>query len=137
MVHDIRWLQRYAHLKKAVELLGEPIARGVENLSALEREGTAQRFEVAVELAWKTTKDYLEAQGMTLETTTPRAVVKAAFGAGVLRDGQAWIDMLVHRNLLAHTYSEDTLSAVVTEGQTRYLPALQELTTWLAARTGA
>jgi len=31
-------------------------------------------------------------------------VIKDAFAARILTDGQAWIDMVDHRNLLSHTY---------------------------------
>lgn len=33
----------------------------------------------------------------------PREVLRQAFAAGLLQDGQLWIDMLDQRNLMAHT----------------------------------
>jgi hypothetical protein len=62
---DIRWKQRFSNLEKAISLLREPILR-IDTLSMLEKEGTVQRFEGALELAWKTLKDYLEFEGRTL-----------------------------------------------------------------------
>lgn len=64
---DIRWKQRFSNLEKAISLLREPILR-IDTLSMLEKEGTVQRFEGALELAWKTLKDYLEFEGRTLQT---------------------------------------------------------------------
>jgi len=46
-----------------------------------------QRFEYSYELAWKTMKDYLQENGVTISPVTPRAVIKAAFAAGVVEDG--------------------------------------------------
>jgi nucleotidyltransferase substrate binding protein (TIGR01987 family) len=137
MPHDIRWIRRFEHLARAVALLGEPIARGVESLSVLEREGTVQRFEVALELAWKTMKDFLEHEGEVLAPVTPKGVVKAAFAAGVVADGQVWIDMLDHRNLLAQTYDAVVFEDAVVAVRDRYLAAFEGLVAFFAGRTGA
>ena len=58
MDQDTRWKQRLQNFVKAVALLHEPIDRGVENLSDLEKGGTIKRFEIAFELSWKTLKDF-------------------------------------------------------------------------------
>ncbi|MGN0708121.1 MAG: HI0074 family nucleotidyltransferase substrate-binding subunit [Faecalibacterium sp.] len=54
---------------------------------ALYRDGLIQRFEFTVELAWKSIKEYLEDQGSTVPISTPRAVLKDAFAAGMIQDG--------------------------------------------------
>ena len=136
MVPDVRWKQRFENFQRAVELLREPIDCGLETLSTLEKEGLVQRFEVAVELGWKTLKDYMEAQGAVLDQITPRFVVKEAFAAKVLADGQAWIDMLDHRNLLSHTYDSAVFEQAVLAIRDRYLLALEELCAWLRLRYG-
>jgi len=134
---DVRWRQRFQNLERAVVLLHEPFAGDIAALSPLEREGTIQRFEVAVELAWKTLKDYLEHQGQTLQPVTPRNVVKEAFRAGLLTDGQVWIDMLDHRNLLAHTYDASQVERAVVAIRDHYLTAFDALRAWLAAQVAA
>jgi len=131
---DIRWKQRFANFKRALGLLREPIERGVVTLSTLEQEGTVQRFEVALELGWKTLKDYLQSEGAEIVPVTPRSVVKAAFESRVLKDGKIWLDMLDHRNLLAHTYDEATFENAVQAIQDRYFPALDALVAWLLER---
>jgi nucleotidyltransferase substrate binding protein (TIGR01987 family) len=134
MAADIRWKQRFQNFDRAVVLLREPIERDVTTLSNLEKEGTIQRFEFAVELAWKTLKDYLEYQGKVFTPATPRSVIKEAFAARILSDGQVWIDMLDHRNLLSHTYDEATFDKAVLAIRDRYLIALEELHIWLMER---
>ena len=104
MTNDIRWKQRFQNFDRGVVLLREALENGPSALSALEKEGVIQRFEYTFELAWKTIKDFLEAGGLDISPITPRQVIKEAFAAKVLADGQAWIDMLDHRNLLSHTY---------------------------------
>ena len=130
VIADIRWRQRFENFRRAFDLLGEPIRRGVASLSALEQEGTVQRFEVTLELAWKTLKDYLEAEGLTVEPVTPRAVIKAAVAARILQDGKIWLDMLDHRNLLSHTYDEATFTDAVHTIQERYFPVFAALVAW-------
>lgn len=82
MTLDIRWKQRFQNFDRAIALLGEPIERGIETLSALEKEGMIQRFEFALELAWKTLKDYMEHEGSVIVPITPRNVFKEALPPG-------------------------------------------------------
>ena len=134
MSQDIRWKQRFQNFDRAVVLLREPVERDVTRLSALEKEGTVQRFEFAVELAWKTLKDYMEQEGRVIEPITPRNVIKEAFAAKIIKDGQVWIDMLDHRNLLSHTYDEITFEKAVLAIRDRYLAAIEQLHAWLLER---
>jgi len=93
----------------------------------LEKEGVIQRFEYSFELAWKTLKDFLEEDGLNIIPVTPRQVIKEAFAAKMLADGQVWIDMLNHRNLLTHTYNETVFEKTVDAIAARYLPAMEAL----------
>ncbi len=125
--HDIRWEQRFQNFDKAFLLLSGAFKAGSANLSDLEKEGVIQRFEYSFELAWKTLKDYLETGGVIISPVTPRDVIKAGFAAKIIEDGQAWIDMLNHRNLLSHTYDFDVFDKAVREIENRYLPAIARL----------
>ena len=127
MQSDIRWMQRFDNYDRAFVLLREVCDRGMETLSQLEKEGAIQRFEVAYELAWKTLRDYLEHSGIVVNPVTPRNVIKEAFAAGLLDDEQVWIDMMLHRNLLAHTYDIKVFEAVLQTVATRYFPAFDHL----------
>jgi len=102
----------------------------------LEKEGVIQRFEYCFELAWKTVKDYLEESGFVFATVTPRQVLKDAFAAKILAEGQVWIDMLDHRNLLSHTYNLASFEKAVEAIHPRYLAALAQLHEFLCADWG-
>lgn len=121
---DIRWKQRFQNFDRAYSLLRESLARGPGALNQLEKEGVVQRFEYSFELAWKTVRDFLEAGGINFATVTPRHVLKEAFAAKVIADGQVWIDMLDHRNLLSHTYDFVSFEKAVAAISARYLPAM-------------
>lgn len=124
---DIRWKQRFQNFDRSYVLLRSALEDGPEALNALEKEGAIQRFEYCFELAWKTVKDYLEASGFVFATVTPRQVLKDAFAAKILPEGQVWMDMLDHRNLLSHTYNSDHFQAAVEAIHRRYLPAFSAL----------
>jgi len=131
MTVDVRWKQRAQNLDKAVSLLRDALKNGPEALNDLEKEGTAQRFEYTVELAWKTLKDYLENSGVQLTPVTPKSVIKAAFAARLIPDGQLWIDILEKRNLLSHTYDQSLLAEGLNEIHQRFLPAIEQLQEFL------
>ena len=127
MSADVRWKQRYVNFDKACSLLIEGLRPGAASLNLLEKEGVIQRFEYSFELAWKAIKDYLEESGLVISPLTPRQVLKDAFAARIIPDGQIWIDMLDHRNLLSHTYDTVVFEDAVAAIETKYLGALQTL----------
>jgi nucleotidyltransferase substrate binding protein (TIGR01987 family) len=127
MTDDVRWKQRAQNFAKAAALLRAALKNGPAALNDLEKEGTVQRFEYTVELAWKTLKDYLEHGGVQLTPVTPKSVIKAAFAARLIPDGQLWIDILEKRNLLSHTYDEALIGPGLDEIHRSYLTAIDQL----------
>ncbi len=134
MSADVRWKQRFQNFDRAFVLLREALEGGPSALSPLEKEGVIQRFEYSFELAWKTLKDFLEADGLVIAPLTPRQVIKDAFAAKVLTDGQIWIDMLDHRNLLSHSYDFSVFEKAVDAISRRYLKAMEDLHGYLMAK---
>lgn len=124
---EIRWQQRLASFERALSLLREAMLNGPGALNQLEKEGVIHRFEYCFELGWKTSKDYMEANGFVFAVVMPRQVLKEAYAAKIIADGEAWIAMLDHRNLLSHTYSPVVFEQAVAAIQERYLPALEQL----------
>ena len=107
---DIRWIQRannfdkaFSQLKDAVELARR------RQLSKLEAQGLIQGFEYTHELAWNTLKDFLEEQG-TQNLYGSRDTTRAAFGAGLIKNGEIWMAMIQSRNLT--TYNESTAAQI-------------------------
>ena len=124
MNEEVRWRYRYTNFARAYALLREPLNQDPEALSDLEREGVIQRFEYTFELAWKTLKDRLEHDGVTLATVTPRAVIREAFQAKLIDDGETGTDMLADRNKVSHTYDVGTFLETVRNIHRRYLAVL-------------
>jgi nucleotidyltransferase substrate binding protein (TIGR01987 family) len=124
---DIRWKQRFQNFDCTFVLLREAMEKGPEGLNILEKEGVVRRFGYCFELARKTLKDYLEEHGFVFAVVTPRQVLKDAFAAKIIADGQVWIDMLDHRNLLSHTYNLANFQKAVDAIAARYLTAMDTL----------
>ncbi|MYA32861.1 MAG: nucleotidyltransferase [Gemmatimonadales bacterium] len=127
-----RWRYRYRNFTGAFTLFREAASRDPASLSDLEREGLIQRFEYTFELAWKTLKDRLEHDGVQVATVTPRNVIREAFAAGMIADGQGWLDMLTDRNAMAQKYDRAVFEAVAASIHGPYLHLLETLWTRLA-----
>jgi nucleotidyltransferase substrate binding protein (TIGR01987 family) len=123
MAEDIRWVQRFGNFERAFLLLQEALK--IEQPSVVERAGLIQFFEMTFELSWKLLKDYEEAEGFL--TKTPREVIKQAFQADLIADGQTWIEALQDRNLTTHTYNEKTAIEITQRIRQKYYPLLVAL----------
>lgn len=108
---DIRWIQRFSNYRKALGQLGKFVSKA--ELSDLEEQGLIKAFEYTYELAWNTLKDYLEYQGIQ-NMAGSRDVIREAFKANLIVDGNKWMEMLQSRNLTSHSYNEETADEIST-----------------------
>jgi len=123
-----RWHSLFDNFKRAFILLREAIEQSREQeLTQLEKEGIIQRFEYTMELAWKTMTDYLEYQNIVFEQITPRAVIKEAFAAKLIEDGQIWMDALDARNKMSYTYDFKKFEDVIEAINKHYLHVIETL----------
>jgi nucleotidyltransferase substrate binding protein (TIGR01987 family) len=134
MTSDVRRRQRFENFERAFGLLKEAFTRTPEAMSDLEKEGAIQRFEYTFELAWKTLKDYLVYNGVAFDQITPRSVIKQAFAAKIIQDGQTWIEMLDQRSLMSHTYDDESFRIAFDSISRSYLAVIEQVFTWLKQR---
>lgn len=87
--------------------------------------GIVQAFEFTFELGWKTLKDYLAEQAV--KAAFPRDVIKESVRYELIDDGEAWLDMLEKRNLLAHTYDEVRAEQADSLIRQHYFPAIRQV----------
>lgn len=128
-----RWHYRFDNYRRVFLLLREALELE-RPLTQLEKEGVIQRFEYTMELAWKTLKDYLEAEGVVLTQVTPRAVLRRGFEAKILERGEIWQQELDARNKISHTYNVEDFEQVIADIRRHYLAALGELYDFLSAQ---
>lgn len=99
----LRWRQRLESLRSALGQLQAALeALAADPGNEVIGMAVIKAYEFSFELSWKTLKDLLNHEG--IDAQLPREVLRQAFAAGLLQDGQLWIDMLEQRNLMAHTY---------------------------------
>lgn len=104
---DIRKLKdSLSNLRKAVNKLNSALL--IPNDRELVVEGTVQRFEVVVELLWKTLNRALKYEGTRILPDTPRETMKAGFAVGWLKDTITWQDLLDQRNDTSHEYLDES-----------------------------
>ena len=128
-----RLKQRFNNFQKAYNLLKSVFEnRSINDLSILEKEGVIQRFEYTYELAWKTLKDYLEYSGLLNNIDiTPRNIFKEAYSSKIINRQDIYIDMMLSRNLLSHTYDIKKFEAILEKIENEYLKELETLHTYL------
>lgn len=122
---DIRWKQRFNNYNKALSKLEEAVIKIrtdykideagsiVEDkfLDDIIKEGLIQRFEYTHELAWNVMKDFLENAGNT-NIFGSKDATREAFSAGLIHNGEVWMDMINSRNKTTHTYNQETADAI-------------------------
>lgn len=130
---DLRWKQRFQNFKKAngnlIETYNCIESNGINKIYTM---ALIQAFEISFELGWKTIKDYLEYNGINVDT--PRASIKEGFSGNIIKDGQVWIEMMETRNKTSHTYKEDFANQTAEEILNKYIPLLKELETTLESK---
>lgn len=124
---DIRWRQRLANFRRALARLREAVSLARQRpLSDLERQGLIQAFEFTHELSWNLLRDYFRYQGNT-GITGSRDAVREAFAAGLVNDGEGWMDMIASRNRTSHTYNEGVAADIASRIIERYTPLFESL----------
>jgi len=117
-------------LKNALAQLEEALRLPVDN--NVIKAGCIQYFEFSFELAWKTIKRFAEEEGLA-DCNSPRSALKTAFGTGWIDVEEVWLEMLLSRNKMSHTYSAaDALD--VFDKLPDYAEALQRLVEHLSEK---
>ena len=118
---DIRWQQRFSNFVKAYSKLDQAVQKIQEEypikedgtieedsfLDDIIKEGLIQRFEYTHELAWNVLKDFLENAGNN-NIFGSKDATREAFAAGLITNGEVWMDMIKSRNKISHIYNKET-----------------------------
>ena len=104
---NIRKLQdSLGNLRKATDKLNSALL--IPNDRELVVEATVQRFEVVVELLWKTLNRALKFEGVRIQPDTPRETMKEGFAVGWLHNAITWQNLLDQRNHTSHEYLDES-----------------------------
>lgn len=94
------------NFRNAVEKLQRAIE--IPKEQELVVEGTIQRFEVVVELLWKTLRRALYFENQPLRPDTPREVMLQGLRLGWLHNEVVWQELLDKRNTTSHEYLDES-----------------------------
>lgn len=114
----------YLDFSHALERLQEAVKEKVSDKGGIIVDGTIQRFEFTFELAWKLARATLAYNG--IEADTPRLVIKEAYKAKLIQDGEAWIDMLEDRNRSSHIYDEKQAFKIYSKIKSNHFKILKD-----------
>ncbi|MGD9155262.1 MAG: nucleotidyltransferase substrate binding protein [Bacillota bacterium] len=119
-VKVINFAKALDRLREAVEEYKKPDAGDVI------RDGMIQRFEFTYELAWKTTKEYLEDMGL-VDRNSPKAVIREAFAQKLITNEPVWLLMINDRNQTSHVYKEEIAVEIATRISKSYIGEFEKL----------
>lgn len=126
-----RLTERIENFNRAYLIFSEAVnAYNKDKSMVLSHLALVQAYEVCYELAWKVLKDYLFLNGISAQL--PREVIKEAFSANVIKDGQVWIDMLQDRNSTSHEYNMDKVNLIIERIATVYNNELAKFNDWVS-----
>jgi nucleotidyltransferase substrate binding protein (TIGR01987 family) len=108
-------------LKRAFLRLKESTQSAVDEL---DQDGVIQRFEFTFELFWKTTKIFLEHEG--LRCASPRSCIKEGVRRDFLTGGETLLDMLEDRNKASHIYDESAAREIFERIKKEYVKLIEQ-----------
>ena len=90
--------------------------------------GMVGLYEVCFELSWKAMKECLEQAGFAeSQTGSPRQILKTAYQAGMIQEENLWLEALVARNNVAHSYNEAVALDIVRNTKMQYIDMFENL----------
>lgn len=128
MEQDVRWKQRFQNYCKAFAVFESAVETAKSRaLSELEKQGLIQSFEFTQELSWKTLKDFLEYKGADSEIVGSKDAVRKAFAAGIIENGDVWMDMIASRNVSINSYEDKVANKILEKSVSFYYEAFKSL----------
>ena len=104
-------------LEQALESFGKALAIDASRFDEIEidtiKNGQVQKFEICVELFWKTTKKYLyDIHGV--ESISPKMAIKQLYRIAYTeaQNYEVLIEMVNDRNRLSHAYNEEQFNEI-------------------------
>jgi len=126
---DTSWTYRFGSFKTALSKLEIAVIKEKEKADSrdkdalildLIKDGVIHRFEYTHELAWNVMKDFLVHAGNT-NIFGSKDATREAFAAGLIMEGDVWMDMIKSRNKTSHTYNEETADEIFMKIVDQYL----------------
>ena len=90
--------------------------------------GLVALYSICFEQSWKAMKEVLAYDGVAgAETGSPRSIIKLAYSVGLINNDKVWLDALVSRNNVAHSYNKDIAIDIVRNTKAKYVDMFDAL----------
>lgn len=90
--------------------------------------GLVALYSICFEQSWKAMKEVMIYDGVNgAETGSPRSIIKLAYSVGLITEEQIWLDALISRNNVAHSYNEDIALSIVRDVKNKYVNMFESL----------
>lgn len=120
-----RWEQKLDSYGKALSRLAAIVNESKRRqLNEFEKDSVVQRFEFTHEMAWKVMMSYCKFVSPEEQTLSSKDSTRWAFHAGLLADGEVWMDMITSRNYTSHNYDGDIADMMVSKVADVYYPEM-------------
>ncbi|MDE0119801.1 MAG: HI0074 family nucleotidyltransferase substrate-binding subunit [Bdellovibrionales bacterium] len=127
MNDEKRWKQRFENFEKSYHLLCRRQKDYEKNPnSEAFQMSLIQSYEISVELARNTLKDYLENSGHP-ELETPKKIIRQAFQSEMISNAEKWMEALKKRNQTSHIYNPKILREVLEFINNTYFDIVRDL----------
>lgn len=127
MNNERRWKQRFQNFENAYSLFLRRIEEyGQFPYKEAYQMALVQGFEIVIELAWNTIKDYLENEGYD-NVKNGKQVIRRAFQDELIHDAETWMSALEKHNVTSHTYNTKILEETLAFIHDEFYPVLREL----------
>jgi nucleotidyltransferase substrate binding protein (TIGR01987 family) len=99
-----------------------------EPYSNVELTGLVGLYEICFEQAWKAMKEILENHGFEeSKTGSPKQILKTAYQANMIQNEELWLDALVSRNNVTHSYNRVIALDIVNRTKKDYFMLFETL----------
>lgn len=122
--------QNFIDLGNALERLHEALV-ALPDKNGFVIDSTIHRYKYCIALFWKNFKNFVEMEGK--EVFSPKQATSEAYRMKWLQDEKIWLNMLLDRNLMSHTYKQVNADAIY-ERIKEYYPEMRQTYDFLKER---
>ena len=125
-ITDVRWKQRFNNYIRFFRELKGVVEDREHYPDFIKQAAMVRYFEISNRLGVSVLKDYLRYQGVQVEDL-PKKIIRESFSRDLIKDGQAWMDMLEGMEKASHIYDTKIARELTKDIDERFYPAFAAL----------
>ncbi len=117
---------KYQNFNNALARLSE-VCELYDGEDSIVRDSVIQRFEFTYTVTVSFLKEYFEQQGIVLENSFPKYIMRIAYSNKIIDDDKGWLTLISDRNLTSHIYNEGIATEIARRIVSLHLPLFMSL----------